>query len=57
MALLAMSPLFIRMSPVTSGLVMGLALALCLAGVVFGVWDARRIEANRKAKEDIWMRH
>ena len=58
LALLAMSPLLIRgMSPITAGLILGLAAALCLVGVAYGVWDARRIEAKRKAKEQIWIEH
>jgi hypothetical protein len=58
LALLIMSPLFIHgISPVTSGLILGLGAAICLVGVVYGVWNARRLEAKRRAKEDIWMKH
>lgn len=55
---LAMAPFFVRgMSLVTSGVILGVVGAICLAGVGFGIWDARRIETKRKAREDIWMRH
>jgi hypothetical protein len=55
---LMMAPLFVRdMSPLTAGVILGVAGALCLAGVGYGVWDARRIETKRKAKEQIWIKH
>jgi hypothetical protein len=55
---LAMAPLFVKgMSPVTSGVILGVVGAICLGGIAFGIWDARRIEAKRKAKEEIWMKH
>jgi hypothetical protein len=55
---LAMSPLFVKgMSAVTAGIVLGLVGAMCLAGVGFGIWDARRLEAKRKAQEQIWLKH
>ena len=55
---LTMSPLLIKgMSQVTAGVILGVVGIICLAGVAFGVWDARRIEAKRKAKEEIWMKH
>jgi hypothetical protein len=55
---LAMAPLFVKgMSPVTSGVIVGVVGVICLAGVGFGIWDARRIEAKRKATEQIWMKH
>ena len=55
---LAMSPLFLKgMSPVTEGVILGLVGVICLGGVGFGIWDARRIEARRKAKEQIWLKH
>jgi len=55
---LAMTPLLVKgISPVTSGVILGVVGAICLGGVAFGVWDARRIEAKRKAKEEIWMKH
>jgi hypothetical protein len=54
----ALAPLFVKgMSPVNSGVILGVVGAICIAGVGFGIWDARRIEAKRKAKEDIWMKH
>jgi hypothetical protein len=55
---LAMAPLFVKgMSPVTAGVILGVVGAICLIGIGFGIWDARRIEAKRKAKEEIWMKH
>jgi preprotein translocase subunit SecY len=58
LALLAMTPLFIRdMSPVTAGMIEGAVGVVCLVGVAFGVWDARRIETKRKTKERIWFKH
>jgi hypothetical protein len=55
---LVMAPLFVKgMSAVTSGVILGFVGAVCLAGVAFGIWDARRIETRRKAKEQIWMKH
>jgi hypothetical protein len=55
---LTMSALFVKgMSPVTAGAILGAMGAICLAGVAFGIWDARRIEAKRKAKEQIWIEH
>ncbi|HET8534581.1 MAG TPA: hypothetical protein VFL74_03430 [Sphingomicrobium sp.] len=57
LALLAMTPLFVPMSQVTAGVIIGLVGLLCVLGVGFGIWDARRIEVKRKAKEHIWMKH
>ena len=57
-AALIFTPLFIRgMSPVTQGVLIGIAGVACLLGVAFGVWDARQVEARRKAKEQIWLKH
>ena len=44
-------------STITAGIVVGVLGTLCLVGVAYGVWDARRIEARRKAKEQIWINH
>ena len=46
-----------EISPVTSGVIIGIAGVICLTGVGFGIWDARRTEGKRKAKEEIWMKH
>ena len=57
-AALIFAPLFIRnMSAVTQGVLIGIAGIACLLGIGFGIWDARRIEARRKAKEQIWLNH
>jgi F0F1-type ATP synthase assembly protein I len=45
------------MSPVTSGVMIGSAGMICLLGIVLGIWNARRSEARRKAKEQIWLKH
>ena len=45
------------LSPVTSGVMIGAAGAICLLGVGLGVWNVRRSEARRKAKEQIWLKH
>ena len=57
LTLLAMSPLFIPMSQVTAGAIIGLVGVLCLLGIVFGVWNARHVETRRKTREDIWLKH
>jgi len=44
-------------SPVTSGMMIGVAGMICLLGVGFGIWNVRRGEARRKAKEQIWLKH
>ena len=55
---LVMVPLIDRsMSPVTSGVMIGAAGAICLAGIALGIWNVRRSEARRKAKEQIWLKH
>ena len=55
---LVMLPLVDRgLWPVTSGVMIGAAGAICLLGIVLGVWNVRRSEARRKAKEQIWLRH
>jgi hypothetical protein len=55
---LTMAPLLVKgISPVASGVILGVVGVICLGGVAFGIWDARRIEARRKAKEDIWIKH
>jgi hypothetical protein len=57
-AALIFAPLLMRnMSAVTQGVLIGIAGVACLLGIGFGVWDARRIEARRKAKERIWLKH
>jgi hypothetical protein len=57
-AALLFTPLFVpHLSPVTQGVLVGIAGVVCLGGVAFGVWDARRIESRRKAKEQIWIEH
>ncbi|HEX5238492.1 MAG TPA: hypothetical protein VFW39_08525 [Sphingomicrobium sp.] len=57
-AALLFAPLFVKgISSVAQGILIGVAGAVCIAGVGFGIWDARRIEAKRKAKERIWLNH
>jgi ABC-type Fe3+-siderophore transport system permease subunit len=46
-----------RIAPVTSGVMIGAAGAICLLGVGLGIWNVRRSEARRKAKEKIWLKH
>ena len=58
LAALVMWPLLDRsLSPVTSGVMIGVAGAICLFGIALGVWNVRRSEARRKAKEQIWLKH
>jgi hypothetical protein len=45
------------MSPVTKGLFVGLASAICLVAIGLGAWNAHRGEQRRRAKEDIWIHH
>ena len=46
-----------RLSPVTSGVMIGAAGAICLVGIVLGILNVRRSEARREAKEQIWLKH
>ena len=58
LAVLITWPLLDRgLSPVTSGVMIGAAGAICLLGIVLGIWNVRRSEARRKAKEQIWLKH
>ena len=58
LAALILWPLLDRsISPVTSGVMIGAAGAICLVGIVLGIWNVRRSEARRKAKEQIWLKH
>lgn len=58
LVVLVLWPLLDRsLSPVTSGVMIGAAGAICLLGIVLGVWNVRRSEARRKAKEQIWLKH
>jgi hypothetical protein len=58
LAALIMWPLLDRkLSPVTSGVMIGTAGVICLLGVAIGIWNVRRSEARRKAKENIWLKH
>ena len=58
LAALLMVPLLDRsISPVTSGVMIGAAGAICLLGVILGILNVRRGEARRKAKEQIWLKH
>ncbi len=58
LAALIMVPLIDRhLSPVTSGVMIGAAGAICLLGVGLGIWNVRHSEARRKAKERIWLKH
>jgi hypothetical protein len=41
----------------TAAFVLGAAGVLCILGIAFGIWSARRSEARRKAKEDIFIKH
>jgi len=53
-----MVPLLDRnLSPVTSGVMIGAAGAICLLGIGLGIWNVRHSEARRKAKEQIWLKH
>ena len=55
---LIMLPLLDRkLSPVTSGVMIGAAGAICLLGIIIGIWNVRRSEARRKVKEQIWLKH
>ena len=58
LAALMLLPLIDRkISPVTSGVMIGLAGVICLLGVGLGIWNVRRSETRRKAKDDIWLKH
>ncbi|HEX6661254.1 MAG TPA: hypothetical protein VF067_05240 [Sphingomicrobium sp.] len=58
LAVLILLPLLDRnLSPVTSGVMIGVAGVICLMGIGFGIWNVRRGEAKRKAKEQIWLKH
>ena len=58
LAALLLVPLLDRtISPVTSGVMIGVAGAICLLGIGIGIWNVRRGEARRKAKENIWLKH
>ena len=58
LAALMLLPLLDRnLSPVTSGVMIGVAGMICLLGVGLGIWNVRRGEARRKAKLQIWMKH
>ena len=58
LAALIMWPLLDRtLSPVTSGVMIGAAGAICLLGIALGILNVRRSEARRKAKEQIWLKH
>jgi hypothetical protein len=58
LAALMLLPLLDRnLSPVTSGVMIGVAGLICLLGVGLGIWNVRRGEAKRKAKENIWLKH
>ena len=45
------------MSPVSSGMIIGVLGIMCLAGLGYGFWEARDRERRRKAKEDYWINH
>jgi hypothetical protein len=58
LAALVLWPLLDRnISPVTSGVMIGTAGVICLMGIAIGIWNVRRSEARRKAKEQIWLKH
>ena len=58
LAALILLPLLDRnISPVTAGVMIGTAGVLCLVGVGAGIWNVRRQEQRRKAKEQIWLKH
>jgi hypothetical protein len=58
LAALILLPLLDRnMSPVTAGAMIGTAGMLCLLGIGLGIWNVRREEQRRKAKEQIWLKH
>ena len=58
LAVLILLPLLDRnISPVTAGVMIGVAGVICLVGVGLGIWNVRRGEARRKAKLQIWMKH
>jgi hypothetical protein len=58
LAALILWPLLDRgISPVTSGVMIGTAGVICLLGIAIGIWNVRRSEARRKAKEQIWLKH
>jgi F0F1-type ATP synthase assembly protein I len=58
LAALILWPLLDRsLSPVTSGVMIGAAGAICLLGIGLGIWNVRRSETRRKAKEQIWLKH
>ena len=44
-------------SPVTSGVILGVFGTMCLVAVGFAIWNVRRGEPRRKAKLQIWMKH
>lgn len=44
-------------SPIAAGIVVGILGTLCVVGIALGAWNALRLEARRKAREQIWMKH
>ena len=56
-ALLMVPLLDRRLSPVTSGVMIGAAGMICLIGIVLGILNVRRSEVRRKTKEQIWLKH
>ncbi|HEX6783746.1 MAG TPA: hypothetical protein VF098_03705 [Sphingomicrobium sp.] len=46
-----------EISPLTSGVMIGAAGAICIVGIAAAIWNVRRSEARRKAKERIWLKH
>ena len=58
LGVLMLLPLVDRsLSPVTSGAMIGAAGMICLLGIALGIWNVRRSEARRRAKEKIWLKH
>ena len=46
-----------QFSTAEAGFLVGILAAFAVGGVGYGVWEARRIERRRKAKEQIWLKH
>lgn len=56
-AMLVFAPLVFPMTDVTRGACLAVAGVVCIAGVFFGIREARAMENRRKTKEDIWINH
>jgi hypothetical protein len=57
LGLVVRSVIHADVSAFTAGVIVGVFATMSLVGIVYGLFEGRRLERRRKAQIDIWLKH